>query len=57
MQSVHPALAVCVEVWAAARVRGLAWEMESVSATPATRAVCARAVPMATSERKAQMTA
>lgn len=57
IQSVHPALVVCVAVWAAARGRGLAWEMESVSVIPDTRAVCARAARMATTERKAPTTA
>lgn len=44
-------------VWAAAKGRGLAWVMENVSVIPDTRAICARAVLMAISERKAPMTA
>lgn len=44
-------------VWAAAKARGLALETENVSVILDTRAVCARAVLMATTERKAPMTA
>lgn len=57
MQSVHPVPVVCVEAWAAVRGRGRAWEMESVSVILDIQAICARAVLMATSERKAPMTA
>lgn len=46
-----------MEVLAAVKGRGLAWEMESVSVIPDTPAVCARAVLMATTERKALTTA
>lgn len=44
-------------VWAAARAREHALETENASVILATRAVCARAVLTATSERKAPMTA
>lgn len=57
LQSVHQAPVGCVEAWGAARGRGLVWEMESVSATPDTLAICARTALMATSERSALMTA
>lgn len=46
-----------MEVWAAARGKGLASEMENVSVILDTRAVCARAVLMAIIERKAPTTA
>lgn len=46
-----------MEAWAAARGRGLALEMESVSVILDTRAICARAVLTATSEKKAPTTA
>lgn len=48
---------MCAEVWAAAKGRVLALEMESVFVIPGIRAICARAVPMATTEKKAPMTA
>lgn len=57
LQSAHPAPAVCVEVWAAVRERELAWETESVSVIQDTLGISARAVLMATTERKAPMTA
>lgn len=56
-QSVHQAPGVCVEVWVAVRGKALGWVTESVCATPATRDSCARAAPMATSERRAPTTA
>lgn len=46
-----------MEVWVAVRARALALEMESVCVIPDTRVDCARAVLMATSERKAPITA
>lgn len=46
-----------MEAWVAARGRGLVWEMESVSVTPDTLAICARTALMATSERNTLMTA
>lgn len=57
IQSVQQALVVCVEAWVVVRARGLVWEMESVSATPGTLAICVRTALMATSERNALMTA
>lgn len=45
-----------MEVLAAVRGRGLAWEMESVSVILDTLAICARTVLMATTERKAPTT-
>lgn len=46
-----------MEVLAAVRGRGLAWEMENVSVILDTLATCARTVLMATTERKPLMTA
>lgn len=46
-----------MEVWAAAKGRGLVSEMENVSVILDIRAICARAVLMATTERKAPTTA
>lgn len=46
-----------MEAWADARGRVPAWEMESVSVIQDTQATYARAVLMATTERRAPMTA
>lgn len=47
----------CAEVWAAVMETGPAWEMESVCVIQDTRVICAKAVLMATTERRALMTA
>lgn len=54
IQSVRQAQVECVEVWAAAMETGPVWEMENVCVILDTRVICAKAVLMATTERKVQ---